>query len=186
MIDAVRIMHPIQTESKGIRPIEYGGGNTLSYYTYLKNVRYQVRAHFIFNPHRQELDADRNEGKHYSIAKRALAAGGRRDIFLGARECQGYVEPCEFGAGEGFYDQTPEIDFGTMVHGISYPDETGTSDRSIRLWHVKMLHGVIRFIPPESCSLVRKSGAGMVKSFGMEHVEPVDALYAEYFPEGES
>ena len=41
-IDAVRIMHPIQTEVKGIRPIAYSGGNDLSFYTYLKDCRYQV------------------------------------------------------------------------------------------------------------------------------------------------
>ena len=46
IIDAVRIMKPIQTETKAIRPISYNGGNDLSYYTYLKDVSYQVRAHF--------------------------------------------------------------------------------------------------------------------------------------------
>ena len=34
-IDAVRIMNPIQTETKGIRPVKMNGGNDLSYYTYL-------------------------------------------------------------------------------------------------------------------------------------------------------
>ena len=46
VIDAVRVMRPIQTEVKGIRPIKYNGGNDLSYYTYLKDCCYQVRAHF--------------------------------------------------------------------------------------------------------------------------------------------
>ena len=50
IIDAVRVMNPIQTETKGIRPIAYDkSGNDLAYYTYLKNVRYQVRAHFELN-----------------------------------------------------------------------------------------------------------------------------------------
>lgn len=177
-------MNPIQTESKGIRPIGYNGGNSLAYYTYLKDVRYQVKAHFVFNLHREELLHDRNENKHYSIAKRALQAGGRRDIFLGTRECQGYVEPCEFGSGTGFYDETPEIDFGVMVHGINYPDETGRSERETRLWRVKMQLGYIRFIPPEACTLVRKSGEGIAKEFGTGTVLPVDYLYVEYFPEG--
>lgn len=39
----VRVMNPIQTEVKGIRPIKYSGGNDLAYYTYLKSCRYQVR-----------------------------------------------------------------------------------------------------------------------------------------------
>ena len=47
----VRVMNPIQTEVKGIRPIKYGGGNDLAYYTYLKNCRYQVRACFDWMYH---------------------------------------------------------------------------------------------------------------------------------------
>lgn len=184
VVDEVRIINPIQTESKGIRPIEYSGGNTLSYYTYLKNVRYQVKAHFVFNPYRPELTFDRNENKHHNIARRAVQAGGRRDIFLGTRECQGYVEPCEFGSGSGFYDDIPEIDFGIMVHGINYPDETGKPERETRLWRVKMQNGCIRFILPEACTLVRRSGAAVAKSFRTDDVQSVDALFTEYFPEG--
>lgn len=69
VIDAVRVMHPIQMETKGIRPIKYSGGNDLSYYTYLKDCCYQVRAHFEWNENRPELAADRNENKHHEIAK---------------------------------------------------------------------------------------------------------------------
>ena len=36
VIDAVRVMNKIQTETKGIRPIKYHGGNELSFYTYLR------------------------------------------------------------------------------------------------------------------------------------------------------
>ncbi|USG67405.1 type I-C CRISPR-associated protein Cas5c [Brevibacillus ruminantium] len=183
-IDEVRIINAIQTESKGVRPIEYNGGNTLAYYTYLRNPRYQVRCHFEFNPYRQDLNHDHNEGKHFNIAKRALKAGGRRDIFLGARECQGYVEPCVFGEGKGFYDEVPEVDFGIMVHGISYPDETGRKERETRLWRVKMEYGVIRFIRPEECALIRKTGEGSAKPFGPVNMQSVDNLYEELLPRG--
>ena len=107
VIDKVRVMKPIQTEVKGIRPIKYSGGNDLSYYTYLKDCAYQVRAHFIWNENRPELKHDRIENKHYEIAKRSIIKGGRRDIFLGTRECQGYVAPCVFGTGTGAYDGKP-------------------------------------------------------------------------------
>jgi CRISPR-associated protein Cas5d len=183
-VDEVRVMNPIQTESKGVRPIEYNGGNTLAYYTYLKDVRYQVRAHFEFNPYREDLAHDRNEHKHHNISKRAVKLGGRRDIFLGTRECQGYVEPCVFGEGEGFYDQYREIDFGIMVHGINYPGETGGKERQTRLWRVKMEYGIIRFIRPEECTLVRSTGKSDVKHFGPGRMKSVDALYAELFAEG--
>ena len=98
IIDRVRILNPIVTESKHIRPINFtDSGNTLS-----------VEAHFIFNECRPEYENDRNEDKHFKIAERMIERGGRRDIFLGTRECQGYVEPCCFGEGEGAYDKKPE------------------------------------------------------------------------------
>ena len=117
VIDECRIMKLIQTETKGVRPIKYTGGNDLSFYTYLQNVEYRVRAHFEWNENRKDLAHDRNEHKHYDIAKRMLERGGRRDIFLGARECQGYVEPCPLEEGEGDYDTT-SLSFGIMVHGL--------------------------------------------------------------------
>lgn len=183
VIDEVRIMNPIQTESKGIRPIEYGGGNTLAYYTYLKNPRYQVRSHFVFNPQRKDLAYDRNENKHHNIAKRAVATGGRRDIFLGSRECQGYVESCVFGDGESHYDNYGEIDFGIMVHGINYPDETGKNELETRLWKPIMKDGVIRFIRPDECTLIRKSGEMTPKLFNPNNMQSVDDLYEETFQE---
>lgn len=183
IIDEVRVMNPIQTESKGIRPIEYGGGNTLAYYTYLKNPRYQVSAHFVFNPHRKDLAYDRNENKHHNIAKRAVTAGGRRDIFLGSRECQGYVESCVFGEGEGYYDNYGEIDFGMMVHGINYPDETGTNEMETRLWRPLMKDGVIRFIRPDECTMIRKTGEMSPKQFSDQNMQSVDDLYEETFQE---
>ncbi|MDT9756915.1 type I-C CRISPR-associated protein Cas5c [Heyndrickxia coagulans] len=186
IIDDLRVMNPIKMESKGVRPIEYGGGNTLANYTYLRDVRYQVRAHFIFNPHRPDLAFDRNENKHHNILKRSLKAGGRRDIFLGARECQGYVEPCVFGEGEGYYDQTEEVYFGTMVHGINYPDETGRNEMEVRLWNPVMKNGVIHFIRPDECKLVRKVAEIEMKAFTKENVKPADELLKEIEGGGES
>lgn len=83
-IDKVRVMNPIQTEVKGIRPIKYNGGNDLSFYTYLKDCRYQVQAHFEWNENRPELIGDRNENKHHNIAKRMIEKAGA-GIFSSAR-----------------------------------------------------------------------------------------------------
>ncbi|GHS88672.1 type I-C CRISPR-associated protein Cas5 [Campylobacterota bacterium] len=150
-IDAVRIMKKIQTESKGIKPIKMSGGNDLAYYTYLRDVEYQVLAHFEWNLHRTNLEIDRNENKHHNIAKRSIINGGRRDIFLGTRECQGYVEPCVFGENEGFYDNYGDLDFGIQFHGFDYPDETGKDELGIRLWKAKMTNGIIKFPAPREC-----------------------------------
>ncbi len=150
-IDEVRVINPIRTESKNMRVLNFGPKDTtdLSIYTYLCDVEYRVRAHFEFNLNRPDLACDRNENKHHNIAKRMVERGGRRDIFLGTRECQGYVEPAAFDEGDGFYDSYGELSFGYMLHGINYPDETGDDKLGIRLWNASMKNGVIRFPRPE-------------------------------------
>ncbi|SES27285.1 CRISPR-associated protein Cas5d [Gracilibacillus ureilyticus] len=173
-VDELRIINPIQMESKGIRPIEYSGGNTLAYYTYLKDVRYRVKAHFEFNPYRPELAADHNEHKHHNIMMRALKAGGRRDIYLGTRECQGYVEPCDFHGGNGFYDEIDELRFEPMVHGFNYPDETGKDELEVRLWRPVMNNGVIQFPKPNEIEQVRTIKQMKTKQFDHTNVQFVE------------
>lgn len=165
IVDTVRIMKPIKTEVKSVKPLAYGGGNTLAMYTYLADVEYQVKAHFEWNLFREDMAADRIDGKHFQIAKRMIEKGGRQDIFLGARECQGYIEPCVFGEGSGPYDDIERLDYGVMFHGFDYPDETGRTDRDgkpdatgecrlhSRFWKPVMQKGIIRFIRPEECTI---------------------------------
>ena len=171
-VDAVRVLEPIQTEVKGIRPVKCHGGNDLAYYTYLKHVRYQVQAHFEWNDNRPELAGDRNENKHHNIARRMIEKGGRRDIFLGTRECQGYVEPCVFGEGPGAYDSTPELSFGLMYHGLTYPDEAyspGTHGKmTANFWYPVMKNGVITFLRPEDCPLHKPLREMEMKIFDRE------------------
>ncbi|MCM1173700.1 MAG: type I-C CRISPR-associated protein Cas5c [Blautia sp.] len=158
VIDECRIMNLIQMESKGIRPVKYNEAkNDLAYYTYLSNVEYRVRAHFEWNENREDLAGDRNENKHYDIARRMVERGGRRDIFLGTRECQGYVEPCAFEDGESAYQDIKSLSFGIMVHGITYPDEAVRQEEkgkmTVRLWNVQMKKGIIHFPHPEQCQI---------------------------------
>lgn len=185
IIDEVKVLNPIQMEAKGVRPINDKGGNTLATYTYLKNPSYAVRAHFEFNQYRPDLVFDRNEHKHHNILKRAVKAGGRRDVFLGTRECQSYVEPCIFDEEISFYENMGELHFGTMVHGLSYPDETGRDILEARLWNPVMKNGVIQFIRPEECKLVRKVKTLKPKQFNNDNVESVDELYESLFFEEE-
>lgn len=171
-VDAVRVMNPIQTQTKGIRPIKMNGGNDLAYYTYLRDVRYQVRAHFEWNENRPELSGDRNENKHWDIAKRMIDRGGRRDIFLGTRECQGYVRPCVFGEGNSAYQGIAELSFGTMYHGITYPDEAYSAETmgkmTVNFWRPVMKEGVIEFIRPEQCPQHKVIRDASMKIFGEE------------------
>jgi CRISPR-associated protein Cas5d len=160
VIDALRVMRPIRTQSKGVKPLEFSGGNTLAIYTFLTDVEYQVRAHFIWNEARPELAQDRIDGKHFAIARRSLERGGRQDIFLGTRDCQGYVEPCVFGEGAGAYDQGGELGYGLTFHGFDYPDETGNKELVSRFWHPVLHNGYLEFPRPEQCN-VRKTVRSM-------------------------
>lgn len=181
VIDEVRVIKRIRTQTKGTKPLEYGGGNTLAIYTFLADVEYQVRAHFEWNKHRPELEADRIEGKHYAIVQRMLERGGRQDIFLGTRDCQGYVEPCEYGSGDSEYDSAGELAFGLMFHGFDYPDESGDEKLHARFWRPTMVNGRIRFVrPDDNDRIVRKFVRAMgKKTFGDGNLRSVEAEAAD-------
>ena len=171
VIDRVRVMNRIRTQSRSAKPVEYGGGNSLAIYTYLSDVEYQVQAHFEWNMNRTDMEKDRNENKHFFVAKRMIDKGGRRDIFLGARECQAYVEPCKLGEGKSDYDDYGEIAFDLMFHGFDYPDELGKNELHARFWRPKMVDGKIDFIRPDACTIrkvVRSMKANPPQSVGLE------------------
>lgn len=175
-IKSCRVMNRIQTCRKGVRPLKYSDGkNDLAYYTYLCNPRYQVRAYFEWNDNRPELEKDRSENKHHNIAKRMVERGGRRDVFLGTRECYAYVKPCVFREGKGFYDDTGEIPFGITYHGITYADEAVLEEdkgkMTVRFWQPVMKNGVIEFDQPEEIPAHRKRHIREmeIKPFGVEN-----------------
>lgn len=155
IIDEVRILKIIRTQRQGIRPISYiatysDKGNTLSYYTYLMDVAYEVKAHFEWNLQRPDLETDRDEHKHHNIARRMLEKGGRRDIFLGTRECQGYAEPVVFGEAPGAYDEYSTIYFDNMFYRYDYPGNTGGNELIALFWRPVMKNGIIRFNEAEA------------------------------------
>lgn len=165
VIDALRVMRRIRTQTKGVKPLKYhASGNDLSIYTFLtgepngdddpiqeKGVVYKVRAHFEQNIYQPFLKDDWIEGKHYAIVNRCLERGGRQDIFLGTRDCQGYVAPCKFDEGKSAYEDDGEIAYGLMFHGFDYPGETGRNEFVKRFWRPIMKKGVIVFDRPDKC-----------------------------------
>ncbi len=174
IIDQVRVMKRIRTQTKGTKPLDYGGGNSLAIYTFLADVEYQVQAHFVWNEAQPDLANDRVEGKHFAIAQRMVERGGRQDIFMGTRDCQGYVEACEFGSGAGELDCAGELQFGLMFHGFDYPDETGGAELQARFWAPKLVDGVLQFPRPEECTVRRVVRQMTPKRFGVERsVKPV-------------
>lgn len=184
VIDKVRMMKAIKTQTRSAKPINYSGGNSLSIYTYLSDVEYQVQAHFEWNLNREDMAKDRNENKHFFVARRMIERGGRRDIFLGSRECQGYVEPCRFGEGQGFYDQYGELAFDLMFHGFDYPDESGENELYSRFWRPKMVNSIVEFIRPEDCTIrkfVKSMSASPPVSIGLEEEELLEGYSEEVF-----
>ncbi|MDD3335351.1 MAG: type I-C CRISPR-associated protein Cas5c [Eubacteriales bacterium] len=179
IIDRVQVMKPFQSQSKGVRPISMGSDPaTLSIYNYLKDVAYQVEAHFEWNERRPELQADRNENKHYYMMKRSIEKGGRRDVFLGTRECQAYVEPCVFREGES--PIKGEMSFGLQFHGFTYGDEGEGDELIARFWNPKMIDGIVRFCRPEECPVQRRVKPWAAKTFTLEeNVTPVEKEWEE-------
>ncbi|MEA2059786.1 MAG: type I-C CRISPR-associated protein Cas5c [Thermodesulfobacteriota bacterium] len=174
-VDRVRVMKSIRTQTKGTKPLVWSGGNSLAIYTFLHEVEYQVQAHFEWNEFRPELARDRIEGKHFNIARRMLERGGRQDIFLGTRDCQGYVEPCRFGEGKGFYDEIDELNFGLMFHSFDYPDETGENELAARFWKAVMKKGIFYFPRPDDCGKRRFIRKMTPEPFGLkDNLLPVD------------
>ncbi len=179
-VDRVRLMRRIRTQTRGMKPLEYtSGGNTLAIYTYLTGaarspepkditdgpgVEYQVEAHFEWNPYQPALAGDRNGGKHEAIARRSLDRGGRQDIFLGTRECQGYAAPCVFGEGVSDYDGDGALDYALMFHSFDYPDETGAGRLATNFWRPRLADGILAFPRPDDPGLVRKDIRGAPES----------------------
>ena len=95
-------------------------------------------------------------------------------------ECQGYVKPCKFGEGIGFFDNYGDIPFGLMYHGLTYPDEAYSKETqgciTMRMWCPVMHNGVIKFIKPEDCVMTKVICKMQPKTFEMpeEKKEKVD------------
>jgi CRISPR-associated protein Cas5d len=179
-IDKVRVMKPVRTQTKGTKPIKMSGGNDLAIYTYLVDVEYQVLAHFEWNMYRPELAKDRVDGKHFQIAQRMLERGGRQDIFLGTRDCQGYAEPFTFVEGTSVYDDVDEVSYGLMFHGFDYPDETGEDELVTRFWRPVMKNGIIEFDRPEQCPVRKFVRPMQAKQFGAgNNFKPIESEYEE-------
>ena len=90
------------------------------------------------------------------------------------------VQALEFGEGKGAYDDSPALPLGLMLHGITYADEDESGVMSERLWRPVMEHGVIRFIRPEECPVIRPIRTQKEKSFVLKkNLQPCEELDRE-------
>lgn len=150
VVDKVRVMEQIKTQEIWTSGIKMTGGRVILKDTFIVNPRYQVQAHFEWNPSRPDLKHDRNYGKYNAMIKRYLERGGKLEPTLGTRRTgMAFIEPCKFGEGKGFYDNSGKMLFGSMYHSFDY--SSGEAKKCALWWQPVMEDGVIEFIRPEQC-----------------------------------
>jgi CRISPR-associated protein Cas5d len=184
LIDEVKIIKPIQTETHGIRAPLNNGGNDLNYYTYLKDVEYWIKFHFQWNENRQDMEGDRNEAKHQEILIRSMKRGGRRDIFLGTRECVGYVDyltEAKYNSAKTAFE-SEKRSFGLQFHSFIYPDENesiqdGKGSLISCFSNTLVEDGCIKFCYPEECIVRHELNNYHIKSFPVGTFTKVDEEY---------
>lgn len=178
IVSEVKVINRIQTEIMGMRNLYLDGAIDRSNISYLSNVEYLIKFYFTWNDSRMDLKNDRNISKHESIMERSLKKGGRRDIFLGSRECLGFAEEIdedEYENSKSFY-QGQELDFGLMFQTFSYPTK-----QLPEFWSyyskILMKDGVITFKDIKDCEVRNKLSnteytiANQIKSVDNEYNE---------------
>ncbi|MCR4320521.1 MAG: type I-C CRISPR-associated protein Cas5c [Candidatus Brocadiaceae bacterium] len=141
--------------------------------TYLYNVHYVVEAHFEWSGKEPE---DENLGKHLDIFRRSLEAGGRRDVFLGLRECTAIVEPIdskfdEFKSQDKFNAVVEEqqeawkrigqtgltMSIGLMFHGWEWGSAKDGTDTPM-FFNAMVQNGVLEYPhPDDNAKLIRQT-----------------------------
>lgn len=188
IVEEVKVLHPIQTETKNILIPMMNGGKDLSHFTYLRDVAYAVKFHFEW-AERPDMVTDRSEKKHEQILLRSMQRGGRHDIFLGTRECIGAVERLRVQEYEEL--QTPfdgSISFGIMFHSFSYGERMRQDNAKGMLYSqfapIIMKNGCISFIRPEECTIRHALHDYQIREFRDGMYIPVDCVWKEYQAEG--
>ncbi len=190
VIDSIKIMNQIKTETKGILSPMKDGSKDLNYYTYLRDVEYLVKFHFKWSDNRLDLPNDRNEKKHEQILLRSMKRGGRRDVFLGTRECIGHIERIrkeDYERAKSHYEGE-SISLGVMFHSFIYPDEAYDDETEGELmsnFHpIVMTNGEIKFVEPKDCKIKHSLGNYSIKHFNEFNFMNVDELLDIYEKEG--
>lgn len=190
VIDAVKIIKPIQTETKGILSPMKSGKTDRNYYTYLKDVDYLVKYHFRWNMNRPNLQYDANEKKHEQILLRSMERGGRRDVYLGTRECLGYIERIRYSDFENIasHYEGETISLGIMFHSFTYPDEAYDADTrdvlTSNFCPIIMNDGIINFIEPKDCKIQHNLGGYTIKQFNDDSLTSSDEVFEAYKKKG--
>lgn len=154
VVDSVKVVKPVRFHSMGYRALYGNLSPGLNYVTSLEDVEYLVKYHFEWNLNREDLSQDRVMKKHEAITERSLKKGGRRDVFLGAREFLGYVEAIdeeEYLNEKTFYFGS-DLDLGNIFHSFIYPNSEDEPLVSL-FTHTFMKDGIITFKRQEECEI---------------------------------
>ena len=154
IIDSVTVLNPIDYETKAMKTRTKMDmkDNDLAYYTFLKNVKYLIKAHFEWNENFPQFKEDREVKKHKEIFERSLKKGGRLRIFAGISECPAYVYPIT-KISESYYNSIDIYPIGYMYHSKGYPNENkdGEEKMFVYLSNILMKKGVINYPKIEEC-----------------------------------
>ena len=179
VITEVKVVNQIQTELHGVRALLHDYSADLSYVSYLSDVEYLVKFYFVWNENREDLVQDRQANKHESIMERSIRKGGRRDVFLGTRECFALVDEIsqeEYENCPSYYDGF-SIDLGIMFHSFAYPTDKKTPLKSYFAKTV-MEDGIIKFKSQKECEIVNTLSSYAFKLPGQ--IKSVDDEFNEY------
>lgn len=184
VVDAVKVINPVRFHSMGYRALYADLSAGLNYVTVLEDVEYLLKYHFEWNLNRDDLLQDRIMKKHEAIAERSLKRGGRRDVFLGAREFIGYVEAIdedEYLKEKTFYSGS-DLDLGNIFHSFIYPNNEEGKLKSF-FTHTIMKDGIIKFKSQDECEIRNALSSYTFK--GHKGVVSVDEELKEYGEGGE-
>lgn len=186
VVDAVRVCSPIRTHVRGNRGFMIFGKNSninesdLFNKSYLVSVDYIIKFHFTWAMHREDLVNDRIMKKHTAIMERSIERGGRRSIFLGTRECTGFVEASteeEFNTAPSPYENQ-QFSYGLMFNEFIYPTTKGELFKACYA-PINMDNGIIQYPTVEEAAVIRE-----INDYGYTEpntVKSVELEYLEYF-----
>ena len=126
------------------------------------------------------LTKDRHMGKHTELMTRSLEVGGRRDAFLGTRECYATIEPLtkeEYQTATTAYDGET-IDFGIMFHTFTYP-KIEKMPLIAHYTRTQMVNGVITYKSKSDCEIRNEITGYQYKTPNLQ-IRSVDDELAEY------
>ncbi len=113
-------------------------------FTYLYDVRYQIKAHYERDAAYTHLPNANYE--HDAEIRRIINMGGCNMVSIGRRECVGFISPCEWKEGEGYYDEDEEVMELYMFREFLYDKPVNGKIEYVGFANQKMIKGIIDYV----------------------------------------